>query len=265
MQNSAPHASGGFHCYETYDTMCYNDGGSYFTGGGTLHASCPDVSPTGMYAFDCHGDDYYNVAPAQGTYLADHWDVADSSWLTAPGVSGESLTRFTVRLPLGLSCPTSVSRRSVMASTTALRYDEKEWRPRPTLTGRDYTFEVWDEERERIWWGDWVAFGREEEVPDPGDYVVRDVAGESVFIIRNALGELNGFYNVCSHRGTKFLDDDDRGNRRKAFTCPYHAWIYDLDGRLIGTPNVQEDELFDRSRYPLHRSIVSTSSRASSL
>jgi Rieske 2Fe-2S family protein len=130
---------------------------------------------------------------------------------------------------------------------------EHDWRPRPTLTGRDHTsLEVWDEERERIWWGDWVAFGRSEEVAASGDYVVRDVAGESVFVVRNAEGRVNGFYNVCSHRGTKFLDDDDRGNRRKAFTCPYHAWTYDLDGRLIGTPNVQENELFDRSSYPLH-------------
>ncbi|RPJ12357.1 MAG: Rieske (2Fe-2S) protein [Actinobacteria bacterium] len=134
---------------------------------------------------------------------------------------------------------------------------EHDWRPRPTLSGRDHTsFEVWDEERERIWWGDWVAFGRAEEVADPGDYVVRDVAGESVFVVRSAEGRLNGFYNVCSHRGTKFLDDEDRGNRRKAFTCPYHAWTYDLDGRLIGTPNVRENELFDRSSYPLHRIAV---------
>jgi hypothetical protein len=88
VQNSAPHASGGFHCYETFDTMCYDDGGSYFSRGGSLVNSCPDVSPTGMYAFDCHGDDYYNVAPASSTYLSDHWNVADSSWLTPVGASG---------------------------------------------------------------------------------------------------------------------------------------------------------------------------------
>ena len=58
------------------------------------------------------------------------------------------------------------------------------------------------------------------------------------------------FYNVCSHRGTKFVDDiEGTGHVRKAFVCPYHAWTYDLDGRLIGTPNVKEDELFDRSAF----------------
>jgi Rieske 2Fe-2S family protein len=134
-----------------------------------------------------------------------------------------------------------------------LRYNERDWRPRPTLSGHEYTsHEVYDEERERIWWGDWVTIGRAEEVPGPGDFVVKDLAGESIFVVRNQDSELHGFYNVCAHRGTKFLDDEARGNARKAFRCPYHAWTYDLNGRLIGTPNVKEDEHFDRSNYPLH-------------
>ncbi|HZB00811.1 MAG TPA: Rieske (2Fe-2S) protein, partial [Actinomycetota bacterium] len=141
-----------------------------------------------------------------------------------------------------------------------IRYDEHEWRPRPTLTGHDYTSEeVWAEEKERIWWGDWVCLGREEEVGKPGDYLVRDLAGESVFITRDLDGELHGFYNVCSHRGTKFLDDEPAsGSVRKAFSCPYHGWTYDLKGCLIGTPNVKEDERFDRDDYPLHGFPVET-------
>jgi Rieske 2Fe-2S family protein len=135
-----------------------------------------------------------------------------------------------------------------------IRYDERAWKPRPTLSGPDYTSrEIFDEERERVWWGDWVCIGRTEELPEPGDYIVRDLAGESIFITHNEEGELHGFYNVCSHRGTKFLDDEPvAGHIRKAFVCPYHAWAYDLNGRLVGTPNVKEGELFDRSDYPLH-------------
>ncbi|MEX0753709.1 MAG: aromatic ring-hydroxylating dioxygenase subunit alpha [Actinomycetota bacterium] len=133
-----------------------------------------------------------------------------------------------------------------------IRYDEDDWTPRPTLGAEDYRSEdIWQAEREKIWWGDWVCFGRSEEVANPGDYLVRDLAGESIFIARNREGVLHGFYNVCSHRGTKFLDEGC-GAVKKAFKCPYHAWTYDLDGNLIGTPNVQEDESFDRSRYPLH-------------
>jgi Rieske 2Fe-2S family protein len=135
-----------------------------------------------------------------------------------------------------------------------LRNDREPWRPRPTLGGSDYTSaDVYEQEREKIWWGDWVCAGRTEEVANPGDYIVRDIAGESVLITRNQDAELHGFYNVCSHRGTKFVDDiEGTGSVRKAFKCPYHAWTYDLNGRLIGTPNVKEDELFDRSAFPLH-------------
>ena len=134
-----------------------------------------------------------------------------------------------------------------------IRDDGQDWRPRPTLSGSDYTsLDVYREEQEKIWWGDWVCVGRTEEVADPGDYVVRDLAGESIFIVRDQDRKLGAFYNVCSHRGTKFLDDDTSGNVRKAFRCPYHAWTYDLNGQLLGTPNVKEDEFFDRSQYPLH-------------
>ncbi len=130
----------------------------------------------------------------------------------------------------------------------------KDWRPRPTLGSADYASEAtWEEERERIWWGDWVCVGRTAEVGAPGEYIVRDVAGESIFVARDADGRLNGFYNVCSHRGTKFLDDtDETGRVKKAFKCPYHAWTYGLDGRLLATPNIHEDEEFERADYPLH-------------
>jgi Rieske 2Fe-2S family protein len=137
-----------------------------------------------------------------------------------------------------------------------IRDDSRDWRPRATLGRDDYaSAEVYEQERERVWWGDWVCVGRTDEVANPGHYIVRDIAGESVFVTRNLEGDLRSFYNVCSHRGTKFLDDPG-GSTRKAFVCPYHAWTFDLDGRLIGTPNVKEDEFFDRSDHPLYHIAV---------
>ena len=129
-----------------------------------------------------------------------------------------------------------------------------DWHPRPTLAGTDYTSaEVWDEERERIWFGGWVCLGRAEEIGRPGDYLVRDLAGESIFVVRNLAGELRAFYNVCAHRGTRILDEEPAcGHLGKAVKCPYHSWSYDFDGRLIGTPNVHEDEAFERADHPLH-------------
>ena len=125
----------------------------------------------------------------------------------------------------------------------------------PTLAGTDYTSEaVYAEEREQIWWGGWICVGRGEEIAEPGDFLVRDVAGESLIITRHPDGMVRAFYNVCAHRGTRLLDDlPATGHVRKVFKCPYHAWSYDLDGRLVGTPNVDEDEGFDREAYPLYR------------
>jgi Rieske 2Fe-2S family protein len=128
------------------------------------------------------------------------------------------------------------------------------WRPRPTLAGTDYTSAAnWAEERERIWFGGWVCIGRAHEIAEPGDYLVRDIAGESIIVTRNREGAVRAFYNVCAHRGTKLLDDEPGcGHVSKVFKCPYHAWSYDLDGGLVGTPNVDEDEGFERSEHPLH-------------
>jgi Rieske 2Fe-2S family protein len=130
------------------------------------------------------------------------------------------------------------------------------WTPRPTLSGLDYTADaVFADEREHVWWGHWVCIGRAAEVAEPGDFLVRDLAGESIIVARNRAGELRAFYNVCAHRGTKLLDETGLGacgHVSKAFKCPYHAWAFDLDGQLIGTPNVDEDEAFDRADYPLH-------------
>jgi glycine betaine catabolism A len=129
----------------------------------------------------------------------------------------------------------------------------RDWRPRPTLTGTDYASpEVYAEERERLFYRGWFCIGRADEVPASGDYLVRDVVGESVFVVRNREGELRAFYNVCAHRGTKLLDDEPAcGTLGKALKCPYHAWSYDLDGKLLATPNVHEDEQFERSDYRL--------------
>lgn len=130
----------------------------------------------------------------------------------------------------------------------------RDWRPRPTLYGTDYASQaVYEEERERIFYRGWVCIGRADEVGAPGEYLVRDVLGESVFVVRNAAGALRAFYNVCAHRGTRLLDEEPAsGTMGKALKCPYHAWSYDHDGRLLATPNVHEDEQFSRDDYRLH-------------
>jgi Rieske 2Fe-2S family protein len=125
---------------------------------------------------------------------------------------------------------------------------------RNTLPGRDYWApEVFELDRERIFFRSWFYLGRAEDVASPGAYLAADVAGESILLVRGEDGRLRGFYNVCRHRGSR-LCEPGPGSVRKAIKCPYHAWSYSLDGRLIGTPMVAEDEV-DRASlglWPVH-------------
>jgi Rieske 2Fe-2S family protein len=78
----------------------------------------------------------------------------------------------------------------------------------------------------------WLFAGHTCELVAPGDYVVVDVGPESVIVARTRTGGLAAYHNVCRHRGSR-LADRPRG-RVRAWTCPYHQWVYDLDGTLRG-------------------------------
>lgn len=129
----------------------------------------------------------------------------------------------------------------------------RSWEPVPTLPGRAYhAEEVWEAEQAHLFATEWVCVGREEELPAPGDLITREVGSESVIVVRGRDSAIRGFFNVCAHRGTR-LCDPGRGHAKSGvIKCPYHAWTFDTTGTLVGTPNVQAGEGFDRSRYPLH-------------
>lgn len=98
----------------------------------------------------------------------------------------------------------------------------------------------------------WVCAGRTEQVERPGQYFVREVLGESVIVTRSASSSVRAFYNVCRHRGTR-LCTEHTGVFAGSIQCPYHAWTYDLDGRLIGAPHMDEVPHFRKEEYPLHQ------------
>ena len=121
---------------------------------------------------------------------------------------------------------------------------------------RDYYLsdQVYALERERIFYREWVCAAREEEIPEPGDYLVRDIAGESVLVVRTRDGELAAHYNVCRHRGSQLVPD--RGPGRGSFSggirCPYHSWTYTLQGALRTAPFLEESDGLAKSDLSLH-------------
>lgn len=108
--------------------------------------------------------------------------------------------------------------------------------------------ELYAEEKERIWMRDWLCLGREEEIPNPGDYMASRVLDEPVVVLRNQQGEVNAFANVCGHRGAEVVTGT--GNKR-VLTCPFHGWTYDLNGKLKGAAHMPEG--FDPASCELPR------------
>ena len=110
--------------------------------------------------------------------------------------------------------------------------------------------EVFAEEQEKIFSKQWVLVGHQSQLKKSGDFFLATIAGESLIVVRDQKSEVRGFYNVCRHRGTR-LKEDTCGHA-SAIQCPYHAWTYGLDGRLIGAPHMDEVPGFDKAEYSLH-------------
>ena len=96
-------------------------------------------------------------------------------------------------------------------------------------------------ELEHIFARDWLCAGRADALPEPGDYLTMEIAGEPIIILRDRDGALRGMSNVCRHRMSTLLEG--RGNVR-SIVCPYHAWTYNLDGSLRGAPAMGLNESF---------------------
>ncbi len=94
--------------------------------------------------------------------------------------------------------------------------------------------QVYDLETQRIFREGWVFVAHESEVPEPGDYVTKRIAGEPYVVARGKDGEVRVMANRCTHRGNR-LCNADKGNS-SSFRCPYHGWTFSNDGSLSGVP-----------------------------
>jgi phenylpropionate dioxygenase-like ring-hydroxylating dioxygenase large terminal subunit len=97
--------------------------------------------------------------------------------------------------------------------------------------------DVLELERERIFARDWLCAGLAADIPSPGDYLTHAINDQPVFVVRGHDGQIRGFSNVCLHRMMRLVEG--RGSCR-TIVCPYHAWSYDLGGRLVGAPHMKD-------------------------
>jgi Rieske 2Fe-2S family protein len=106
-------------------------------------------------------------------------------------------------------------------------------------------------ELDAFWHRRWIAACREEELPSPGDWVVVNIGNQSLVVLRDEKSSVKAFHNTCRHRGSILCEKESGKFARGRIVCPYHAWTYDLDGRLVGTPRRMETPDFDAREFPL--------------
>ncbi len=122
-----------------------------------------------------------------------------------------------------------------------------------TLPGQYYTSEeIFRAEQQQIFKGQWLCAGRATEIATPGDYKLVEIGVESLILVRGKDGIARALYNVCRHRGTRMCTEH-QGTFGATIQCPYHAWTYALDGRLVAARHMQETPGFDTADYPLHQ------------
>jgi Rieske 2Fe-2S family protein len=109
--------------------------------------------------------------------------------------------------------------------------------------------EIYEHELERIINRNWILAGHQSQLPGPGDFKVMKVGRESAIIVRGQDDKIRAFANVCRHRGS-LVCLEAHGNTRK-FTCPYHGWVYDTDGKLVGARDMPDD--FDWNAHGLNK------------
>jgi choline monooxygenase len=127
---------------------------------------------------------------------------------------------------------------SELADHAALSFEEGRMLPPAAYTST----EVLAEEHRRIFSTAWSCVGRTADLPNRGDYLTAEIPSpseghpdghRSIIVVRDDTGQLSAFDNVCVHRGSPLLAACGNAAR---ITCPYHAWVYRLDGQLIGAP-----------------------------
>ena len=120
----------------------------------------------------------------------------------------------------------------------------------PAWIYRDADF--FDLEKRSIFRTSWQLVCHNNDMPQPGDYHCFDLLGESIVAVRDREGAVRCFHNVCRHRASRLLDGP-KGRCPGRITCPYHAWTYSLEGRLIGVPHRESFRSFDPEQHGLVR------------
>ena len=108
--------------------------------------------------------------------------------------------------------------------------------------------EIFEFEKEAIFYRTWWYAGHTSQLTKPGSYITTSIHNQNIFVIRDRSNQLQGYYNVCQHRGHELLTDKGHTN---VIVCPYHAWAYDFDGSLKAARNTNSVSGFKKCDFAL--------------
>jgi Rieske 2Fe-2S family protein len=111
----------------------------------------------------------------------------------------------------------------------------------------------YERELQRIWYRNWVYVGRSSDVARARAFRTFELGDQKIFLVRDEQGVLQGFHNTCRHRGAVLCREPAGMLRAPAVICPYHAWVYNLQGDLLRTSSKAHASGFDVADYPLYK------------
>ncbi len=116
----------------------------------------------------------------------------------------------------------------------------------PIPPGRYTSDRFFELEKQHLWNKVWLYAAHQSQLPEPGDFLLLDIPGVPMFIIRGRDRRIRAFYNVCSHRGAPLVRESS--GRQTSLRCTYHQWTYDPEGRLIAVMDERDfPEPFDKN------------------
>lgn len=111
----------------------------------------------------------------------------------------------------------------------------------------------YERELQRIWYRNWVYVGRSGDVARARAFRTFDLGDQRILLVRDDQGVLQGFHNTCRHRGAALCRESEGVLRTGSIICPYHAWVYNMQGELLRTSSKAHAGGFDVADYPLYK------------
>lgn len=110
---------------------------------------------------------------------------------------------------------------------------------------------IYERELRKVLARQWLLVGHTSYLKRAGDYFVAQVGPESLILVKDRTERIRAYFNVCRHRGFQICAAGASGNTKR-FTCPYHAWSYDCEGKLLTSPGARDGREFSFSEWSLH-------------